>query len=658
MKILSPCAIVTFFLFILTDIRADVRLPVIFQSNMVLQREKPVQVWGWADPNEKVNVMLNGRSISVITNRYGKWRGELPALEAGGPYELFIHGKNKIIFKNILIGDVWICSGQSNMQWNIGQTGYVEKDTALIQRADIRLFTVQIDMDYMPRDDVKSSGWETLNKDNIKTFSAVAYHFGKQINRELNVPIGLINNSLGATAVETWMSNEALLHFPQFRSLIEPVVKEGKNFAQLQAAFENIKGEWNKHYYKGVGFAEEWFNPVSDVSDWKPIKVSGNTWEEVNDLRDFDGAVWFRTTFDLPKNFDLKNFPISLSQIDDYDIVWVNGHKIGETYGRHNHRNYSVPTEYLKDVGNVLVVRVLDIGGIGGFTTSSFWGNTILWGDWLYKKDETVAFRKIRQPNLPNATPFSSPAVLYNANIAPLTSFPIKGVIWYQGESNVDRAYEYKRLFPALIQDWRRQWRQGDFPFLFVQLANYEAESLVPKESNWAELREAQAMALGLPNTGMATAIDIGEANDIHPKNKEAVGTRLALAAMKVAYRKDTLISGPTFKKMNVEGNRAIVEYDNTGAGLVTKDKYGYVRGFQMAGSDQKFYWAQAKIEGNKVAITCPQVAKPVAIRYAWDNNPGAVDLYNKEGPPAIPFRTDEWKGLTADVVFREGPRF
>lgn len=644
--------------FILSDIRADVRLPAIFQSNMVLQRQKPVQVWGWADPNEKIDVMLNGRSIAVVTSKHGKWRGELPALEAGGPYELIISGKNKLILKNVLIGDVWICSGQSNMQWSISQTEYAESDTAFIRNADIRLFTVQIDMDYMPREDVKAAGWKALDKDNINSFSAVAYHFGKYIYRELNVPIGLISNNLGATAAETWMSNEALLQFPQFKPLIEPVVKNGKNFEQLQAAFENTKSKWYKHYRKGVGFDEKWFNPDTDTSGWKPIKASGNTWEEVNDLRDYDGAVWFRTTFDLPQNYNQKSFPISLSQIDDYDIAWVNGQHIGETYGRHNHRNYSVPVEFLKDSGNVLVVRVLDVGGIGGFTTSSFWGNTILWGDWCYKKDETVDVRKIKQPNLPNATPFSSPAVLYNANIAPLTSFPIKGVIWYQGESNADRAYEYRDLFPALIRDWRKQWRQGDFPFLFVQLANYEAESMVPTQSNWAELREAQAMTLSLPNTGMATAIDIGEANDIHPKNKEAVGVRLGLAAMKVAYGKDTVISGPTFESMRVEGNRVIVVYENTGSGLITKDKYGYVRGFQMAGSDQKFYWAQAKIEGTKVVVTCPQVPNPVAIRYAWDNNPGPLDLCNKEGLPANPFRTDEWKGLTAEVVFQEGPRF
>lgn len=640
------------------QVLADVRLPVIFQSNMVLQRSKPIQVWGWADPKEKIELSLNGQTLSIVANKNGKWRGELAALEVGGPYNLIVRGKNTVTLNDVMIGDVWICGGQSNMQWNVSQTGYEENDSAFLKIADIRLFTVQVDTDYMPREDIKGGEWKKLSVDNINSFSAVAYHFGKFLYHELNVPIGLISDNLGATAVETWMSNEALLEFPQFEALIGPIVKEGKSFAQLEAAFEKTKPSWYKYYYKGIGFDQGWFKPETDVTDWKPIKASDNTWEETGDLQNYDGAVWFRTTFDLPENFNGDTFPLSLMQIDDYDIAWVNGHKIGETYGRHNHRNYTVPSSILKKKNNVIVVRIVDIGGIGGFTTSAFWGNPILWSNWIYKKDESLDIRKVRVPNLPNATPFSSPGVLYNANIAPLTSFPIKGAIWYQGESNAERAYEYRALFPAMIIDWRTQWKQGDFPFLFVQLANYEAESQEPKQSNWAELREAQTMTLSLPHTGMATAIDVGEADDIHPRNKLAVGTRLGLVALKVAYGRDTVISGPTFKAMRVEQNRAIIEYENMGSGLTTKDKYGYVRGFQMAGTDQKFYWAHASIEGTTVMVTCPHVKTPVAVRYAWDNNPGPLDLYNKEGLPATPFRTDQWEGMTAHKVFEDGPRF
>ena len=638
---------------------AEVRLPGIFDSNMVLQRDLPIHFWGWASPGEVVTVKLNGQKVVVKAAKNGKWICVLPAMPAGGPYDVIIDGTNHLLLKNVLIGDLWICSGQSNMQWRIDQTGYQEKDSAFINTAQTRLITINIEMDYKPKDDVKSNGWKSLSSQAINEFSAVAYHFGKTIYADQKIPIGLISDNLGATAIETWMSNDALIKFPQFSEIMQPIVKNNKSFAELNTAFEKIKTDWyNAHYYKGQGVEEQWFKPETNTSDWKPIKASGNTWEDEAELKDFDGEVWFRTTFDVPEGDTGQNFYIGLSQIDDYDIAWVNGVKIGESFGKHNHRGYNVPHTLLKPQGNVLVIRVFDIGGIGGFTTSPFWGGKILSGDWLYKKGTAIDTSKFPKPNVPNATPFSSPGVLYNGVIAPLTLLPIKGVIWYQGESNVERAYEYRELFPAMINDWRLKWSQGDFPFLFVQLANHLEESSVPGTSTWAELREAQAMALTLSNTAMAAAIDIGEANDIHPKNKQEVGRRLGTCALKVAYGKNIIASGPVFKSMTFKDDKAVIEFDLSGGTLVTKDKYGYVRGFQVAGEDQKFYWAKANIEGNTVIVSSEQVSKPVAVRYAWDNNPGTLDLYNQEGLPAVPFRTDSWKGITIGKVFKEGPRF
>ncbi|CAN5311857.1 sialate O-acetylesterase [soil metagenome] len=635
---------------------ADVQLPKIFQNNMVIQRNSPLKIWGRATPGEKINITFNGENILINTDKKGKWIGQFTAMPEGGPYEIIIKGQNLITLKEILIGDVWICSGQSNMQWSISQTPYQEKDSAFINQSKVRFFTVAIESDYIPKEEISNGSWKTLGEKDIDEFSAVGYHFGKYLYQNVNVPIGLINVSLGATSIETWMSNDALINFPQFKEVVGPIMKEGKSFDQLKADFEKMKPEWFKNYYfKGPGVEQEWFKPETDVTDWKPMEISGNNWENT-DLSDFDGAVWFRTSFDLPDNFDQDNFFINLLQIDDYDLGWVNGIKVGEHYGRHNHRGYNVPKDILKPKGNILVIRVFDTGGIGGFTTSSFWGNPILKGSWVYKKGLSIIPDKFIKPNVPNATPFSSPGILFNANIAPLTFMGIKGVIWYQGEANAERAYEYRELFPALIKDWRRNWQQEDLPFLFVQLANYGQNQ--DNGSSWAELREAQSMALKLPFTGMATAIDIGEPDDIHPKNKEEVGRRLGLAALKIAYDEEVVFSGPTFKEMFIEDEKVFLSFNHIGGALITKDKHGYVRGFKIAGEDKVFHWAKAYIEGDKVVVYHDQTAKPVAVRYAWDNNPGPLDLYNLEGLPAVPFRTDTWEGLTDRVVFTDGPRF
>ena len=637
----------------------NLRLPQIFQSNMVLQRNKPIKIWGWAEPHEKIAVSMGNNHIDAQSSEKGEWKAVLPQLGAGGPYKIVLTtSRDTIEIKNVLMGDVWICAGQSNMWWPVKQTPYTEKDTSWMKQSQIRLFTVQTDMDYMPEDDVKGSGWDSLTKENIGNFSAVGYQFGKYLQTHLNVPIGLISDNLGATSIETWMSNDALMEFPQYQKAIGSQVKRGESFKELKDDFKKIKPKWFQNYYKGKGVEEKWFLPDTDTLDWKSITVAGNTWEKEPDLKNFDGAVWFRTSFDLPENYNDSTFNIQLLQIDDYDITWVNGEKIGETYGNHNHRNYIVPTSKLKKKDNVLVVRVFDTGGIGGFTTDKFWGNTILWGKWVYKKGEEIKPEKFDTPVFPNTSPFSSPGVLYNANIAPITPLPIKGVIWYQGESNVDRAFEYRSLFPALIKDWRQKFQQGNFPFYFVQLANYGPEQETPEEDKWAELREAQSLALEEPNTAMAVAIDIGEAGTIHPLNKVDVGHRLGRIALNKTYGREMVFQGPTFQDLLLEGNKAIITFSNADTGLKNTNKYGYIRGFEIAGTDKKFYWAKAYIKDNKVIVYSSKVNNPVAVRYAWSQNPGPLDLYNESNLPAVPFRTDDWELNTQGKVFREGPRF
>jgi sialate O-acetylesterase len=364
-----------------------------------------------------------------------------------------------------------------------------------------------------------------------------------------------------------------------------------------------------------------------------------------------DGIVWFRREFDLPSDAASQGITIYLGPIDDSDITWVNGKKVGETLNRYNEdRIYKVPPDALKPGRNVIAVRVEDTGGGGGI-----WGkpeqmkivagnfSMSLAGQWKLR----FSGSEIKVDGSSFVGPNSFPSLLYNGMINPFLNFPVKGAIWYQGESNADRAYQYRILFPLLINDWRARWNNPEMPFFFVQLANYMKPPDEPEESAWAELREAQSMTLKLPATGMAVIIDIGEADNIHPKNKLDVGKRLALSALKIAYGKDIVYSGPVYKSMTASGNKIILTFGNTGSELVCRDRYGYLKGFSIAGKDHKFYWAKAYIENGKVVVYNDKVDNPVAVRYGWANNPDDVNLYNKEGLPASPFRTDDWPGVT-----------
>ncbi len=638
---------------------AEVSLPKLFSDHMVIQRDQPINIWGWGNVGEKVTISFNGENYKTTANESGRWKVIMKKMPAGGPHTMTVSGVNVITFRDILMGDVWVCSGQSNMQWNLHQTSYQESDTTFVRSGEVRLFTVAVQWDYQPLSDVSGGSWIEMSMDNILFFSAVGYHFGKFLNQNIDVPIGLINSSLGASSIEAWMSNETLVGFDQFKPDIEPVMEHKKNFQELRNDFEKIKPDWEaNHYMKGPGIDGEWHKPETDVSEWKEIQVPGY-WEDYG-LSDHDGAVWYRKEFDLPDDFNEKQFLIQLNQIDDYDKTWINGHLVGEIYGRHSHRNYYVDAEILKQNSNVIVVRAFDIGGKGGFTTNAFWGNPILLGSWRFKKGLEIDADQFPAVNMPNASPFSSPGVLYNANIAPLMPYGIKGVIWYQGESNEYRAHEYRALLPAMIQGWRENWGQGDFPFLIVQLANYHEVATRPQESRWAEVREAQAMAATLANTGLACAIDIGEAGDIHPKNKEEVGRRLGISALKVAYGMDVIHSGPIVKSIDFNENGVLITFDNVGSGLININEGDFLQGFAVATDERYFDWGEARIVAiDKVLITNPHNDPAVSVRYAWADNPGITGLYNSELLPAVPFRTDSWPGLTYRVVYEnETPRF
>ncbi len=652
----SVLSIFVFFLFT-HQLLAEIVLPKIFADGMVLQRDIAVPVWGWAEASEKVTVTFLGKQYTAKADKNGKWLVSLAPMKAGGAFEMTVQGKGTkvITIKNVLVGEVWVCSGQSNMEWKIEWLPVKNTEPALANFPQIRMFTVPHVLSGKPQQDIPSGEWKEAVGENVRDFSAVAYFFGKDLYNQYKVPIGLINTSWGGTIAETWMSAGAAKLIPDFKAAVEDLERNPDFLEKARKEAEEAKKrlESLNNAATETGIAGKWWKNDLNTADWKEMKLP-TLWEAAG-LAGLDGVVWFRKDFELPEKYIGKNLVLNLGEIDDKDETYLNGEKVGQTDIYSDTRIYQIDAKKLKTGKNTITIRVTDTGGGGGLygkQENMFvgFGNeraAELAGNWKYKID----FAEKINVSI-NADPNSHPTLLYNAMLHPLIPYAIKGAIWYQGESNAGRAYQYRSVFPEMIRDWRNQWKagnplQGDFSFLFVQLANFMKFEDEPKESEWAELREAQTMTLALPNTGMAVIIDIGEGADIHPKNKHDVGKRLALAAKKVAYNEPINYSSPMYQSMQVNGNKATISFKHTGGGLIIKDRYGYIKGFAVAGEDKQFYWAKAYIEGDKVVIYSDQVSKPVAVRYAWANNPEDVNLFSKEGLPVCPFRTDDWKGIT-----------
>ncbi len=632
-------------LFLANVARSQVTLPPFFNCNMVLQKGIEIPVWGWASPGEKVTVTLDRNSATTRAGKDGKWRVNLPAMEYGGPYNMLVKGKNLRTIENILIGEVWVCSGQSNMEWMIANVKNAEAEIAQANYPAIRLFTAKKRISQYPQEQLEEGEWWECSPISVPDFSAVAYFFGRDLYQKLKVPIGLIHTSWGGTVAETWMSPEAIAQDPDFSGMLAKLQKTDLNDYNRKFR-EELKARLGELPETDLGLQDGnalWAVPSLDDSDWKTMKLPG--YIENNGLQGVDGIVWFRKEFVIDPTDAGKPATVLLARIDDSDLTYINGEKIGEAIQKYDQmRSYSVAEGLLKAGKNVITVRMEDTGGNGGIygfpeemklITAS--GEQSLAGDWNYKLGKVNV-------NVTTLGPNDFPTLLYNGMIHPIVPYGIRGAIWYQGESNADRAEQYQRIFPNMIKDWRKQWNQGPFPFLYVQLANFMKPSDQPQESNWAKLREAQTKTLELENTGMAVIIDAGEANDIHPRDKQTVGYRLALSARKVAYGEDLIHSGPMYKSMKIEENKVLISFDHVGEGLKVKDKYGYVNGFAIAGADHKFYWATAKILAKDIVeITSPNVDSPVAVRYGWADNPDDVNLYNSADLPVNPFRTDNW---------------
>ncbi|MCB9041573.1 MAG: sialate O-acetylesterase [Lewinellaceae bacterium] len=612
---------------------------------MVLQRDAEVKIWGWAAPGEKVGVAFAGSTYSAPANDDGEWEIRLSGLSAGGPHQMVIISSDTITINDVLVGDVWVCSGQSNMELSMQRASPLyEKEIANAENPYIRYFEVPKVYDFKaPRHDLPGGKWLSPNRETILSFSAVAYFYALELYEQYGVPVGLINASLGGSPAEAWLSEEALKQFPEHWEEARRF-KDDSLIARIQAEDGARIGKWHQTLDSlDVGYSDPenpWYEAGLNTTGWQEMIVPGYWADEA--LGAVNGVVWFSRAFQVPADAAGEPARLLMGRIVDADSVIVNGIYVGSTTYQYPPRRYNVPPGILKAGKNVIAVRVVSNAGRGGFVPDKPYelitaGQTIdLKGAWRYrlgaKMDPLGSQTFIRW----------KPGGLYNAMIAPLLNYRIKGVIWYQGESNAGRPQEYKTLFPALIQNWRALWKQGDFPFLFVQLANFMEARSEPCESDWAMLREAQLQTLSLPNTGMAVTIDIGEWNDIHPLNKKDVGKRLALAARKVAYEENVVHSGPVYESMKIEGDRIVLSFKNIGGGLVSKGGEN-LKHFAIAGADRQFAWAEAKIEGEKVIVWSDKVARPVAVRYAWADNPEGANLYNKEGLPASPFRTDDW---------------
>ena len=643
-----------------TTASAKVKLQPLFSSNMVLQQQTQAPIWGEAMAGKTVTVVTSWDNISYQTkaDSKGRWQVKVKTPAAGGPYKITISDGKPTVLDNVMIGEVWICSGQSNMEMMMKDIkNSKEEIAATASHPNIRLLKVEKETSRAPLDRFHAPGesWQVSSPEWAEEFSAVAFFFGREIEKYRNVPVGLIETCWGGTDAKSWTSHDFIEQLPDFSH-------EANNLDSVFHAYSDLdqvyKNDWQRWF--GDAAATEakanadmngdiitWAAPSYDDTGWFDVSLPG--FSEEPQLVNYDGMYWLRKTFDIPARWRGKALKLNMGMVDDHDQTFFNSKMIGHSVGVRTIRSYEIPATATRTERGTVALRILDGGGgtgIYGFRghLSISCGNDTMLIDGTWKGRCSVDINHLPDTPKGQISYVNISTLLYNAMLAPIIPYAMRGAIWYQGEENANRAYQYRELLPTMIRDWRHQWGT-DFPFYIVQLANYQPQLKEPNESDWAELREAQSMTTRLENTAMSCTIDIGEADDIHPKNKQEVGRRLGLLARALTYGENIEYSGPVYKGYKMEASAIRLSFDHTTGGLKTSDGKR-VRGFAVAGPDHKFYWADARIEGNEIVVSSSKVKLPVAVRYAWADNPDC-NVVNGEGLPMFPFRTDDWQGIT-----------
>ena len=626
---------------------AQLKLPSVISDNMVLQRDMDVPIWGWADPKTKVTLKFMDQTKSIISDAEGCWKLFLDPMQATDkPQKMLIESNDKIItLKNILVGEVWVCSGQSNMEWPMFGLKNPEKKMAGATDSKIRFIAVN-KFNFKPYEcDDCIADWQECSPQSIKNRTAVGYYFACELRKKLDVPVGLIESFFGATRIETWMPAKTLNKWPEHKKELAELAKYKNN-----EKFNLLKNQEKKGWFKELkkfdkGFEKNWMDTDTSLKDWKKIQLPAS-WNSVKSLKDFKGSVWFRKNFSIPKSWENKSLVLELAAIEEFNVTWLSGKEIGlrqmpdmSWY----HCRYEIKNSDFKVGKNSIVVCNYNKNLAGGLTGPKHIMRIFpkgerekaipLSGEWLYKKG--YSGRELPEPPVSLSIARNTLSALYNSMIAPVIPFGIRGAIWYQGESNRANPDDYREMFPDMIKSWRKNWDQGDFPFYFAQIAPFNYNEKISS----ALLQEAQLLTLKTTNTGMAVTMDIGDLNDIHPKNKKDVGYRLALWALAKDYGFTNIIfSGPIYKKMKVDGNKIILNFDYAN-GLKTRDRKPPSH-FEIAGDNNKFVPAIAEIINEKIVVFSDKIKKPVAVRYGWSDT-AEPNLCNKENLPASSFRTN-----------------